>query len=77
MGRVAGGLIFGVAALLGRWLIVLPLKGAPFAEGLQAQAVTVYVGFHLIFGLGLALIFGAALALARRNTTASPKVLHG
>ena len=60
-----------------RWLVVLPLKGAPFAEGLQAQAVTVYVGFHLIFGIGLALIFGAALALARRNTGASPKALHG
>jgi hypothetical protein len=77
VGRLAGGLIFGVAALLGRWLVVLPLKGAPFAEGLQAQAVTVYVGFHLIFGIGLALIFGAALALARRNTGASPKALHG
>jgi len=63
VGRLAGGLIFGVAALL--------------VEGLQAQAVTVYVGFHLIFGIGLALIFGAALALARRNTAASPKALHG
>ncbi|HYO30661.1 MAG TPA: hypothetical protein VER37_08800, partial [Thermomicrobiales bacterium] len=77
VGRLAGGLIFGVAALLVRWLVVLPLKGAPFAEGLQAQAVTVYVGFHLIFGIGLALLFGAALALARRNTGASPKALHG
>ncbi|HYD99793.1 MAG TPA: hypothetical protein VEH84_10435 [Alphaproteobacteria bacterium] len=73
LGRVVGGLLFGVAALLGRWLVVLPLKGAPFAEGLQAQAVTVYVGFHLIFGLGLAVIFGAALRLAG----ASPKALHG
>ena len=77
VGRLAGGLIFGVAALLVRWLVVLPLKGAPFAEGLQAQAMTVYVGFHLIFGIGLALIFGAALALARRNTGASPRALHG
>jgi len=72
-----GGLIFGVAALLVRWLVVLPLKGAPFAEGLQAQAVTVYVGFHLIFGIGLALLFGAALALARRSTGVAPKALHG
>jgi hypothetical protein len=77
VGRVAGGLIFGVAALLGRWLVVLPLKGAPFAEGLQAQAVTVFVGFHLIYGIGLALLFGAALALAGRDTGASPKSLHG
>jgi hypothetical protein len=76
VGRVAGGLIFGIAALLGRWLVVLPLKGAPFAEGLQAQAVTVYVGFHLIFGIGLALLFGAALALAGRNTGASSKSLY-
>jgi len=77
VGRVAGGLVFGVAALLVRWFVVLPLKGAPIAEGLKAQAVTVYVGFHLIFGLGLALLFAATLVLARRDTGASPKTLHG
>jgi hypothetical protein len=38
--------------------------------------VTVYVGFHLIFGIGLALLFGAALALAGRNTGASSKSLY-
>ncbi len=76
VGRLRGGLLFGVAALLGRWLIVLPLKGAPFAEGLIPNAVFVYVGFHLIFGIGLAVIFGAALALTRRNADALPTALH-
>ncbi len=76
VGRVAGGLIFGVAALLVRWLVVLPLKGAPFAEGLQAQAVTVYVGFHLIFGIGLALLLASGLALARPQPEPAPRALR-
>lgn len=58
-GLIASGLIFGVAALLGRWLIVLPLKGQSIAEGFVPQAMFVYVGFHLVFGIGLALIYEA------------------
>lgn len=58
-GLIASGLIFGVAALLGRWLVVLPLKGEGIAEGFVPQAMFVYVGFHLIFGIGLALIYDA------------------
>jgi hypothetical protein len=77
VGRIGGGLVFGVAALLVRWFIVLPVKGAAVAEGLQPQAVVIYVGFHLIFGIGLALLFGAALGLTQRGTQASPKTLHG
>lgn len=56
-GSLVTGLIFGVAALLVRWFVVLPLQGLPAAEGFQSPAVWVFVGFHLIFGLGLALIY--------------------
>ena len=70
LGRVPGGLAIGVAALLARWFVVLPLKGAAVAEGLQADAVVVYVGFHLIFGIGLALIYDAVLGLTRRGAGA-------
>ena len=76
LGRVPGGLAIGVAALLTRWFIVLPLKGAEVAEGLQANAVVIYVGFHLIFGFGLALIY-AVLGLTRRGVGASAGALRG
>lgn len=77
VGRIGGGLVVGVAALLARWFIVLPLKGAPVAEGLDPGAVVVFVGFHLIFGLGLALIYAAALRLTRRGAGASAEALRG
>jgi hypothetical protein len=77
LGRVGGGLAIGVAALLARWFVVLPLKGAEVAEGLEPTAVGIFVGFHLIFGLGLALIYGAALDLTRRGTSAPPRSQRG
>jgi hypothetical protein len=64
-GRLPGGLLFGIAPLLGRWLVVLPLKGAPFAEGLVPRTMLVFIGFHLAFGLGLAVIIGVVRSLAR------------
>lgn len=77
IGRVPGGLAIGVAALLARWFVVLPLKGAEIAEGLQTNAVVVYVGFHLIFGIGLALTYAVALGLTRRGAVASAGTLRG
>ena len=71
VGRVGGGLAFGVAAMLVRWFVVLPLKGAPVVEGFVPSLVFVYAGFHLAFGVGLAVILGAALGLA-----ASPSRAH-
>jgi hypothetical protein len=76
-GRVPGGLAIGVAALLARWFVVLPLKGVEVAEGLQANAVVVYVGFHLIFGIGLALNYAVALGLTRRGVGTSARTLRG
>lgn len=63
VGRLGGGLLFGVAAMLARWFVVLPLKGEPVVEGFVPNAVIVYAGFHLIFGIGLAILFAAALRL--------------
>lgn len=77
LGRVPGGLAIGVAAMLARWFVVLPLKGAPVAEGLVPQAVGIYAGFHLVFGIGLALIYAAALGLFRRGAGASAGALRG
>jgi hypothetical protein len=65
-GRIAGGVLFGVAPLLIRWFIILPLKGQPVVEGFEPKAMGVYIGFHLIFGLGLAILLGSALDLSRR-----------
>lgn len=77
LGRVPGGLAIGVAAMLARWFVVLPLKGAPVAEGLVPQAVGVYAGFHLVFGFGLALIYAVALGLTRRGAGASAGAVRG
>lgn len=76
-GRVTGGLVIGVAAMLARWFVVLPLKGAPVAEGLVPQAVGVYAGFHLVFGIGLGLIYAVALGLTRRGAGASAGAVRG
>ncbi len=69
-GRALSGLLFGIAPLLVRWFVVLPLKGAPVAEGLVGNAVIVYVGFHLIFGLGVALLYGAGMDQLDRPSSA-------
>ena len=77
VGRVGGGLAFGVAAMLVRWFVVLPLKGAPVVEGFVPNLVIVYAGFHLIFGIGLAVILGAALGLAAFPSRAPATARHG
>jgi hypothetical protein len=77
LGWIAGGIVFGIAPLLVRWFVVLPLKGAPVAEGLQPMALGIYVGFHLIFGLGLAVILGFALDLVRHASKTQASVLRG
>ena len=77
VGRIGGGLAFGVAAMLVRWFVVLPLKGAPVVEGFVPDLVIVYAGFHLAFGVGLAVIFGAALGLAASLSRAPAAARHG
>jgi hypothetical protein len=76
IGLLKGGLAFGVAAMLVRWFIVLPLKGAPVFDGFVPNLVVVYTGFHLIFGIGLAVLFGAGLRLAPSLSRAHLAVRH-
>lgn len=67
LGRWLGGIAFGVLPLLGHWFVALPLKGMGVGGGFHAGTVPIEVGFHLIFGLGVAVLFGAGLALVERN----------
>jgi hypothetical protein len=77
VGLIQGGLLFGIAAMLVRWFVVLPLQGAPIVEGFVPNLVFVFTGFHLIFGIGLAVIFGVALRLAFSLVRAPAKARHG
>ena len=70
LGRIGGGLAIGVAAMLTRWFVVLPLKGQPVAEGWEPTAVGIFLGFHLIYGLGLALIYAPLVDFVGRGATA-------
>jgi hypothetical protein len=46
------------------WFVVLPLKGLGVGGGFRPSMVPIEVGFHAIFGLGVAIIFRCGLALA-------------
>jgi hypothetical protein len=63
-----GGLVFGIAPLLVYWFVVLPLKGAGVGGGFHLKMVPIEVGFHVIFGIGLAILFRSGLALVRGGT---------
>jgi hypothetical protein len=76
IGLLRAGLAFGIAAMLVRWFIILPLKGAPVFDGFDPNLVIVYTGFHLIFGIGLAVLFGAGLRLAPSLSRAPLTVRH-
>jgi hypothetical protein len=77
VGLIQGGLLFGIAAMLVHWFVVLPLKGDSIVEGFVPNLVIVYSGFHLIFGIGLALIFAAALRLVPSLARAPATARHG
>ena len=68
----SGGLIFGLAPLLGHWFIAQPLKGLGLGGGFLAARMPIEIAFHLVFGIGVAILFRAGLALARRSHRASP-----
>ena len=63
----AGGLIFGLAPLLVFWFVVLPLQGAGIGGGFNPGVVPIHVGFHLAYGIGVAVLFRAGLVLAGRR----------
>lgn len=67
LGWWLGGLAFGLAPLAVFWFVVLPLKGLGLGGGFHLAMVPIQVGFHLIFGLGVAIIFRFGLGLAHRR----------
>lgn len=77
-GRWLGGLVYGVAPLLGYWFVVLPLKGSGIGGGFHLAMMPSDIGFHVVFGIGVAILFRTGLVLARRRVrAASPAALHG
>lgn len=75
-GRWWGGLVYGLAPLAGFWFVVLPLKGFGIGGGFHQAMVPIHIGFHLAYGIGVAIIFWSGLVLARRRLRASPAVLR-
>jgi hypothetical protein len=75
-GRWLGGLVYGLAPLAGYWFVVLPLKGLGIGGGFHLAMVPIEIGFHAIFGIGVAILFRAAFVLARRRVPATPEALH-
>ncbi|MBK1659628.1 hypothetical protein [Paracraurococcus ruber] len=66
LGRWLGGIAFGVLPLLGHWFVALPFKGAGVGGGFHAGMVPIEIGFHLIFGLGVAILYRAGATLTGR-----------
>lgn len=62
LGRLPGGLAFGLAPLAVHWFVVQPLKGAGIGGGFQLARIPIEIGFHAAFGFGLAVIVGLATA---------------
>ena len=78
LGRWPGGLAFGTLPLAGHWFAALPLKGFGVGGGFHPAMVPIEIGFHLVFGLGLAILFRAGLLLAgRRRAWVLPQWLCG
>jgi hypothetical protein len=65
LGWRSGGLVFGLAPLVVYWFVVLPLKGFGVGGGFHPAMVPIEVGFHVVFGIGTAIIFRSDLVLAR------------
>jgi len=68
-----GSLVFGALPLAGHWFVAQPLKGFGVGGGFHLAMVPIEVGFHAVFGIGLAILFRAALGWVR----ASPAPLRG
>jgi hypothetical protein len=66
----AGGLVFGVLPLLGHWFVALPLKGLGLGGGFDPARVPVEIAFHLVFGIGVAILFRSGLGFTPRRVPA-------
>ena len=65
-----GGLVFGVFPLLGHWFVALPLKGLGMGGGFNPARVPIEIAFHLVFGIGVAILFRSGLGLTPRRVPA-------
>jgi hypothetical protein len=77
LGWLGGGLLFGLAPLAVYWFVVLPLKGAGIGGGFHPGMFPLEIALHLVFGLGVAIIFRFGLALTGRRARKSPEALGG
>ena len=77
LGRWPGGLLFGALPLAGHWFAALPVKGFGIGGGFHVATVPIEVGFHAVFGIGLAILFRSGLLLAGRRVRGPPPALHG
>ena len=77
LGWLPGGLFFGLAPLAVYWFVVLPLKGAGIGGGFHAGMFPLEIALHLVFGLGVAIIFRAGLVLTGRRVQKSSGALSG
>jgi len=77
LGRWLGGLVYGIAPLAAYWFVVLPLKGAGIGGGFHLAMMPIEIGFHAIYGIGVAILFRVAFVLGRRHVRTSPAALHG
>ena len=77
LGRWLGGLLFGALPLVGHWFVAQPLKGFGLGGGFHAAMMPIEIGFHLVFGLGVAVLFRAGLPLVRQRAQGAPNALHG
>src|SRR5262245_15773975 len=68
LGWWGGGLVFGALPLAVYWFVVLPLKGLGVGGGFHPSMVPIEIGFHAIFGLGVAIILRCGLVLAGRGS---------
>lgn len=66
-GRVLGGAVFGIGPLLGHWFIAQPLRGLGVGSGFKPSVIPIEISFHVVFGIGLAILFGLALSLTRAS----------
>jgi hypothetical protein len=64
-----GGILFGIGPIIVLWFVVLPLKGLGVGGGFHPASVPIVIASHLLFGLGVAIILRAELALAGRRVS--------
>ena len=69
-----GGAIFGIGPLLGHWFVAQPLRGLGVGTGFKPSVMPIEISFHVVFGIGLAVLFGLALSLIRTSHPAGVAV---